>query len=78
MRLFSIMLVLDREEFDTFLIIKELFAGLPCPVFRLCSYDFVGFDHLRPVSVVTKFKLLQPDVLISSLYVMKIFLDCLI
>ena len=42
------MLVLDREEFDTFLIIKELFAGLPCPVFRLCSYDFVGFDHLRP------------------------------
>ena len=73
------MLVLDREEFDTlFLIIKELFAGLPCPVFRLCSYDFVGFDHSRPVSVMIKFILLKLDVLISSLYVMKIFLDCLI
>ena len=72
------MLVLDREEFDTFFIIKELFAGSPSPVFRLCSYDFVGFVHSRPVSVVTKSKLLKLDVLISSLYVMKIFLDCLI
>ena len=46
MRLFSVMLVLDREEVDTFLIIKELFAELTLAPCLGCAAHMILSDYV--------------------------------